>query len=137
MGENMAAAGAGNKHGHFEDKDFLELHKKILRENRRHMYKEPEPLVITDEQLQYAKELVEDNNNKYQAWGWKDPRSTLFLDFWNKVAPDTKFLFLYRDPLTVIDSLFRRKGERYLFFKPLMAADAWLLYNRRTSGNTT
>jgi len=131
MGEAMAAAGAGNKHGHFEDKTFLELHKEILRKNGRHMYRDPGLLLITDEQKQYANDLVNDNNQKLDAWGWKDPRTTLFLDFWNEIAPDTKFLFLYRDPLTVIDSLFRRKGERYLFFKPLMAADAWLLYNRK------
>lgn len=131
MGEAMAAPGSGNKYGHFEDKAFLEFHKDILRKNKRHMYKDPGELLISDDNVKYAKDLIDNNTNKYGNFGWKDPRSTLFLDFWNTIAPDTKFLFLYREPLTVIDSLFRRKGERYLFFKPLMAADAWLLYNRK------
>ncbi len=130
MGKDMAAAGHGNKHGHFEDKSFLELHKDILQSNGKHMYCDPGHLIITEDQKQLARTIVQ-NNYKFRNWGWKDPRTTLFLEFWHNNIPDAKYLFLYRDPMAVIDSLFRRRGERFLFLKPLMAADAWLLYNSK------
>ena len=131
MGESMAAAGHGNKHGHFEDRDFLELHKTILKRHKKHMYKDPGELDILPEELDFAKQVVLNNCDKFSDWGWKDPRTSLFLDLWNEAAPETKFVFLYRNPYVVIDSLFRRRGERFLYFKPLLAADAWLLYNKK------
>lgn len=131
MGEDMATAGPGNKHGHFEDRTFLELHKEILKDNDTHMYCNPGQLSISTTQKESARSLINNNRIKHDHWGWKDPRTTLFLDLWNEIAPDAKFLILYREPFAVIDSLFRRKGERFLFIKPIMAADAWLLYNNR------
>lgn len=131
MGSRMASAGHGNRRGHFEDKDFLELHKEILRNNHKMMYKEPGQLEITEAQVSYAKALIQANNEKYRNWGWKDPRTSLFLDFWESLEADLKYIFLYREPYSVIDSLFRRKGERFFYYKPLLAADAWCLYNEK------
>lgn len=131
MGEVMAKAGHGNKYGHFEDRKFLDFHKDILKKNRQMMYKPLKNLIITDQQVEYARSLIRCNNKKYDAWGWKDPRTTLFLDFWNDIEPDIKYIFLYREPYLVIDSLFRRKGEIFFYFNPLLAADAWCLYNEK------
>jgi hypothetical protein len=43
-------------------------------------------------------------------WGWKDPRTCLFLDFWKARVPQAQYLCVYRNPLDVILSLARR-GE--------------------------
>ena len=69
MGEKLAAAGAGNKHGHFEDKGFLELHKRILRENKCHMYVNKGQLYISDENRKFAEKLVNYNASRYSVWG--------------------------------------------------------------------
>lgn len=45
-------------------------------------------------------------------WGWKDPRSILFIDLWKKIFPGAKILILYRNPIDVAESLRRRK-EKY------------------------
>jgi hypothetical protein len=50
----------------------------------------------------------------YENWGWKEPRATLFLDFWRATLPDLKFLALYRHYAQVVDSLLRReKGKKH------------------------
>ena len=129
MGGTLLGAGEGNKLGHFEDKEFLEFHKAVLKDNRKHMYQSTGHLRFTNEQVNYGKKLITRNSSHLNAWGWKDPRTTIFLDFWSKIEEDIKFLFLYREPINVIDSLFRRKGDRIFYVFPWRAADAWLIYN--------
>jgi hypothetical protein len=43
-------------------------------------------------------------------WGWKDPQTTLFLDFWHRLLPEAFFLFTYRHPLDMMMSMIRYKG---------------------------
>lgn len=49
-------------------------------------------------------------NNWEQAglWGWKDPRTMLVLEFWQKLFPDTKYILCMRSPLEVAYSLSKR-----------------------------
>jgi hypothetical protein len=63
------------------------------------------------------------------CWGWKDPRTTLFLDFWAEVVSDLQFLLLFRAPWEVVDSLFRR-GDAVFGQDPDLAARVWLNYNQ-------
>lgn len=46
------------------------------------------------------------------AWGWKDPRTTLFIDSWLKVFPQAKVLHIVRHPLDAALSLQKRE-ERW------------------------
>ncbi len=131
MGEQQAGPGYGNPHGHYEDRKFLELHKKILNYNKQHMYFCKKKITVSHDDREYAKALVYRNSQKYDNWGWKDPRTTLFLDFWENLCKEIKYVFLYRNPYRVIDSLFRRRGDRIFYLMPHRAADAWLLYNQR------
>ena len=64
------------------------------------------------------------------AWGWKDPRTTLLLDFWAELLPDAVFVLVHRSPVEVLDSLLRA-GNRHFVIHPDHAVRAWLLYNRR------
>ena len=65
-----------------------------------------------------------------RPWGWKDPRTTLFLEAWRERLPEAVFLLLFRRPWEVVDSLLRR-GDKAFAINPRLAADVWLAYNRR------
>lgn len=43
-----------------------------------------------------------------EPWGWKDPRNSLTLPFWQQVVPDLKVVVCVRSPLDVAYSLHRR-----------------------------
>ncbi len=55
-------------------------------------------------------------------WGWKDPRNTVTLEFWQSVVPDLKIVLCVRNPLEVIASLLKRD-------KGISAAQVWLRYH--------
>lgn len=68
--------------------------------------------------------------NKYLAWGWKDPRSTLIIPFWNKHLAELILVGIYRAPWDACDALMRVK---YPLFRnnPLYSLPIWNLYNNR------
>ncbi|MGB8647678.1 MAG: sulfotransferase [Anaerolineae bacterium] len=41
-------------------------------------------------------------------WGWKDPRTSLTLPFWQELCPDLRVVICVRNPLEVARSLYRR-----------------------------
>jgi GT2 family glycosyltransferase len=59
-------------------------------------------------------------------WGWKDPRNSLTLPFWQNVLPGIKTLVMVRNPLEVAHSMKERNGTSYSFGLRL-----WEIYNRR------
>ena len=60
------------------------------------------------------------------AWGWKDPRNSLTLPFWQDLLPGLKTLIIVRNPLEVAYSMRERNGTSYSFGLRL-----WEIYNRR------
>ena len=71
------------------------------------------------------------SKRKTKIWGWKDPRTTLFLNMWDKILDNPRYIFVYRSPFFVIDSLFRRKTDKWLMINPFLAAISWINYNKR------
>ncbi len=63
-------------------------------------------------------------------WGWKDPRTSLFLDFWKEIIPDSRFLLVYRFPWEVADSM-QRLGSDVFLENPEYAHWIWRFYNER------
>jgi hypothetical protein len=63
-------------------------------------------------------------------WGWKEPRTTLFLDFWVNLLLDANFLLIYRSPWEVVDSLYRR-GDEIFLDQPELAVKIWMHYNQK------
>ena len=61
-----------------------------------------------------------------QIWGWKDPRNSLTLPFWEDLLPGLKTLIILRNPLEVAYSMRKRNGTSYAFGLRL-----WEIYNRR------
>ena len=59
-------------------------------------------------------------------WGWKDPRNSLTLPFWQDLLPGLKTLIIVGNPLDVAHSMRTRNGTSYSFGLRL-----WEIYNRR------
>jgi hypothetical protein len=131
IGQRLLGAGEGNVKGHFEDLDFFQLHLQILKSQKMHStgFTLQQPLPIDEPNVHRARALIAERRRRGVTWGWKDPRSTLFLDFWRKMLPEANFLFLYRCPWDVVDS-FVRRGDKAFRADPGFAVRVWSHYNR-------
>lgn len=127
--------------GHHEDLDFLNFHMGVLKRRR----KDPSgylirngrsfrqgslklPIQFTNQEITEAKALIATRTGTSQ-WSWKDPRTTLFLDCWDKIVDNGKYLFLLRNPLAVADSLIRKSKNKIVFTNPINSILIWTLYN--------
>lgn len=127
-----AGAGPGQPRGHFEDRDFYELHEAILAASGRSCFTADETSLgeVAPVFENQARALVAARADR-PFWGWKDPRTCLFLDLWERLLPQVRYLFLYRHPVDVALSLWRRNTDPELREDPWLAFRAWELYNRR------
>ena len=132
VGPRLMPAAQGNPHGHFEDLDFVSLHERILRANgiAREGFTVAVDIPVPPSLSEEARTLIEQRREGGKAWGWKDPRTTLFLEWWADLLPDARFILLVRSPAEAIDSLFRR-GDDAFALNPVFALDVWMAYNRR------
>jgi hypothetical protein len=131
IGRRLIGPNVSNLRGHFENLDFVELHQEILQ-----ALGLPDVGWVTQGKVEVtphfrekAKEVVR-NNASALPWGWKDPRTTLFLDFWAQLLPEAKFIFIFRPPWNVFDSLLRRGTDAEILNEPTLALDVWTYYNR-------
>lgn len=130
IGDRLMAGGTGNTKGHFEDWDFVDLHRDPLTAQGidREGWTTLTGLSFENEYLKRAKALIA-ARQQYPVWGWKDPRTTLFLECWSRLIFEVKFVFVYRSPWDVVDSLFRR-GDLIFRNNPKTAIQSWISYNR-------
>ncbi len=132
IGPRLMGPYQGNERGHFEDLDFYEFHKRALTASGFHedgFVAVGRPQVAA-ELVPEAEALVAERRSRGVPWGWKDPRTTQFLDFWRELIPDARFLFVFRSPWAVAASLARR-GDRPVQEDPSLAIRSWLHDNRR------
>ncbi len=65
-----------------------------------------------------------------QRWGWKDPRTTLILPFWQKLKPELRLIGIYRAPWDISNALQRLDHQQFRCH-PEMILPLWSLYNER------
>ena len=140
MGSDLLKPDSGNPHGYFEDIDFIDFHRQLLARTaalvgrvfedstmREQAFDfEPTPADITT-----AKALIE-QRSELSSWGWKDPRTCLFLPFWRKLLPDARFIIAYKHPLEMSASLLRMGKNWDLALDPLIAVRSWTFYMSET-----
>lgn len=128
LGEKLLGPNRGNPRGHFEDLRFLELHEELLASFGYGMLPKTlrRPLIPPPEFEKKARQLV---TNTRGLWGFKDPRTCLFLDFWHEVLPEARFVFLFRHPLDVLISFLHRASDLQVLLQPFCAIDSWQVYN--------
>lgn len=111
MGDNLFMKGAGNPLGHYEDRDFMELNKKILRKCGGSAANLPSEELIKacSEFDDDAKEMVESKDDK-SLWGWKDPRTVATIEKYVDHLEDPILICPFRNPEMVAKSLHERDG---------------------------
>lgn len=110
VGERLVGASGGNEDGHYEDVEFLRIHEEILTENG---YSPTglihhKPIYISEYQLEKLKAILKVKERHFDQWGWKEPRTCLFLDIYSKLIPGAKYLVIVRDYEAVVHSLLKR-----------------------------
>jgi O-antigen biosynthesis protein len=130
IGDRLMGASTGNDKGHFEDLDFVEFHQNVLQSQGISIagWTKENKIPVQEQYLGAAQALIK-TKQEYPIWGWKDPRTSLFLDFWSELIPHAKFIFIYRSPWEVVDSLFRR-GDVIFQTNPNFAVEQWVIYNQ-------
>ena len=76
--------------------------------------------------LRLKARLLIEKFDSASVWGWKDPRNSLTLPFWQQLLPGLKTIVVVRNPLEVAHSMRERNGTSYSFGLRL-----WEIYNRR------
>jgi O-antigen biosynthesis protein len=131
MGDELLGPARGNQRGHFEDMDVYSFHTEWLAKLG---FNEAGFLDTALPPLPPAARTVAEGwlarrSSTGRVWGWKEPRTTLFLEFWRELAPGAKFLFVFRKPWEVADSLYRR-GDALFQQQPEFALRVWARYNQ-------
>jgi hypothetical protein len=97
LGYDLLEAAFSNPHGHFEDREVVDLHRQILADNgRTWLISEPFLPTITEAHWQRLKRVAERRDAEHNLWGFKDPRVCLFMMLWKHLLPNAKVLLVYR-----------------------------------------
>lgn len=76
-----------------------------------------------EDERREAEQLLEDTFAGRTLWGWKDPRNSLTLPFWQRLLPEMRYVVCVRNPIDVAASIERRDG-----IPAARAFELWLLY---------
>jgi hypothetical protein len=133
MGDDLLPADIGNRHGYYEDALIHDVHVEMMRsagiDDAFTVLPDALPLSVGAPAAERAREVIAGRSGQ-ERWGWKEPRSALFCDFWLQLVPEATFLFLLRDPTLVLDSLVRRAAQTSINDDPALALDVWFSHNR-------
>lgn len=141
IGDDLVGPQKGNPRGHFEARPVLEFHQRLIAARQgpgRHAFdegmlvQEPFTEAFSEEENRLALELLE-AIRRPGPWGWKEPRTCLFLQDWMQLLPSARQLVVYRHPLEVQQSLLRR-GHWDLALFPDQAIRAYQTYNTALLG---
>jgi hypothetical protein len=110
VGDQLLPPGIGNIDGHYEDLDFYTYHEKVLAEHGLSAdgLVPSRPAALTAVQKTTLEALVNRKAAAQSQWGWKDPRTCLFLPFYREILPNARYLAIVRDYKTVVSSLVQR-----------------------------
>lgn len=131
MGESLMAPDVGNPRGYYEDLDFYDFHVRVLAERGIDAFlvrEEEVPLHFAEVDRARAVALLRRKGSR-ELWGWKEPRTTLFLDLWADQLAEPLFLLLFRHPFAVVDSLLRRGLDKPIVNRPIRGLRCWRVYN--------
>lgn len=133
MAETFLATRGGNPEGVYEDKRFVEFHEQLLSSEagaewplcgmwwlRREAVKEG-----TWESM--PRSPIPGGKGSDEPWGWKDPRTSLFIHYWRRQFPTLRGVVVYRHPADVYLSLLRR-GDVAIALDPILAFEAYATY---------
>ncbi|MGD1902107.1 MAG: glycosyltransferase [Geitlerinemataceae cyanobacterium] len=140
VGDRLLAGDRTNAPGYFEDEDFLEFQRRVLTgccdpddggwpdwgwtESESLDRRQFENYTTEARQLLAARA-----RQGLSTWGWKDPRTSLMLDFWDGLLPEARYVLVYREPWDVVDSCVRLRSGVF-DRQPHLVLNIWAYYNR-------
>jgi len=115
-GEHVLAKARGsNPNGHWEHYRLMRLNERILR-SLGGSWREPPAMPPGWEsspelaaEREQARALLVESFAGHELWGWKDPRNSLTLPFWQLLLPEVRYVVCLRNPIDVAASLERRE----------------------------
>jgi len=112
MGDKLLRPTSSQPYGHFEDVDFYEMNKRILKEAGGSWCEPPSHDLVLQVELPIA-ELVSRKAKKGRNWGWKDPRNCLTLPLYHPYLENPRYVRVIRDVVPTTTSLKKRskRGE--------------------------
>lgn len=154
IGEDLLSHGFDNKKGHFEDLEILKIHEKDL--NSKHLDTRGLKGAIKGNLKfeSFTNKAIDEfllKRKHHLFWGWKEPRTTLYLQAWKQKLSHAKCIAIYRHYDEVEDSLMRRYRYKIehgvgmsstvrlkhvllypinVFIKKHEAYKAWYVYNK-------
>ena len=143
LGDDLIGALPSNPYGHFEDREFVRLHDRILDDNGVNWQLDHQltPL-ITPQRWAEMEELADKRSSQHDSWGFKDPRVCLLLDPWKQLLPEVRVVAVYRNWSDATYSLERRHIEEMtagvgsediherFWTVPDLGLRMWVEYNR-------
>lgn len=110
LGDRLLGPAQGNLEGHFEDLDFLRFHEETLKAHQLSDFGFVDQPVTDLSAYEKAKMegLIHFKSSLYPQWGWKEPRTCLFLDGYLEIIPDACYLVIVRDFNATVSSLIKR-----------------------------
>jgi glycosyltransferase involved in cell wall biosynthesis len=138
MGESILEPDEFNPEGYFENVDFLHFDRTLCNfcMDNENSFPDwgwsPDAKMDADrvkEFEEYAKNLIYDRR-RLRVWGWKDPRTSLLLNFWDPIIPHAKYIFVYRHPAEVFASVSNLKGIELFQQNPEYIEKCWQDHNR-------
>ena len=146
MGIHLMGGGISNYGGHYEDWPVVNLHERLLDDNDTNWQFHDEVVLSTRNLAPFLK-YIQLRDQYAFSWGFKDPRSSLFLNEWDQALNERgRYLFLVRHWSSSIESLLRRHSRRLshglirhqkekvdfnFWLEPDLGAKMWLAYNAR------
>jgi hypothetical protein len=127
---DLLPADPANADGYWENRKFMVFNDALLSELGGAWDCPPLwPAGDNEEWLAPFKAKADELLSEFSAssfWGWKDPRNSLTLPFWQSIFPDLKVIVCLRNPLEVARSLERRQ-----MFSYALSISLWTIYNQR------
>ena len=141
MGDHLRTAQSRKEAGRFEDEKFVRFHRRVLSEACRGgdepgypdwgwTESERPDQGRFNEFRDEAGRLLMTRSHESEPSGWEDPRATLFLDQWDSMIEDARYILVYGFPWDVAEAMQWLWIEEFLKH-PEYAYRIWDFYNRR------
>ena len=144
LGDRLMDGGMGNPEGHYEDLDFHDFHEDVFRDHDIPYggLMKTQPIKLTPYFKSRLKAMIDYKSGMATHWGWKEPRTCLFLEHHHEFLTNPHYLILFRSADQVIGSLWRRYQKLHQVDESLEALeaphlqqlvcgfiDSWIQYN--------
>lgn len=132
---DVSLSNRANRKGNRESQVLTPLHESVLRQNGGSWSDPRWPNQWSAREAQALRQFIAEMDQRYEHWGFKDPRALLVLDEWQRQMPDRlQRVGIYRHPLAVHQSLVARRrelGKAGPGFSEGSSFALWRIYNDR------